>query len=238
MTQVTRKNVAHVRSAPRVLIAALAGGLLLAHAGGAHAEVPKELEGTWYPCNSHFTTHPHDGMNEWIAQQLRFSVKDEFFGDKEYYFDIDGSLTNSMQDMTLHIVPGMEAIPQPQINPKTVCNDGKLPALTLPAGDFTYMVGIVELAGEDGLATPHFVFFIPMRIGSDLKDRHFAFGVVHLAALGASGVESESLSAAQVGLSEDALRALRTGDERALRPYVLGLLLYILNHNGIVHGPS
>lgn len=208
----------------------LTGMLIVAFGAAARADVPQELTGSWDPCRYNFGTHTHSTVREWALDRIRFDVNDELLGDEEYYFDVAQSLTNKLQDMTLHIVRGKDgAIPQPQIDPATVCDSDAL-ALQPAQGDFTYMVGFAELAGEPGEPlTPHLVFFVPMRIKEDLSRRHFALGVLHLSSEGASATAPAALSA-------DASLALHTGDEGALRPSIVSILLQIMNHNGIVHG--
>lgn len=208
----------------------LAGVLLVVFGAAAHAEIPQELAGAWDPCRYNFGTHTHSTVREWALDSIRFDVNEELLGDEEYYFDVARSLTNKMQDMTLHVVRGKDgAIPQPQIDPATVCDQDTL-TLQPAQGDFTYMIGFAELAGEPGEpVTPHLVFFVPMRIKEDLSRRHFALGVLHLSSEGATATAPAALAA-------DASLALRAGDEGALRPSIVSILLQLMNHNGIVHG--
>jgi hypothetical protein len=245
------RQLASVFRVARPFAVSLAGALLLALGPWAAADVPQELTATWNPCRFHFgaAKHTHSTVEEWDLLNIEFNVDEEFLGEEEYYFDVAGSLTNKMQDMTLHIVQGKDgAIPQPQIDPAKVCDSDMLP-IKLTRGDFTYMVGVAELAGKPGeRVTPHLVFFIPMRIGTDLSRYHFAFGVLHLSSYGSSATNSAGLLPSSIELPDDVLRALGVDGEGAsdadakdvdgkgdLTLFV-SILLHIMSHNGIVHG--
>jgi hypothetical protein len=242
MTEVSRRTL--------VLVA---GGLLLVFGGAARAQVPQELSGTWDPCQYDFGTHTHSTGKQWKLDQIQFKVDKEILGDDEYYFDVVGSLNNSLQEMTLHIVRGSGAMPQPDIDPQTVCNQGPLD-LKFDTKRYTYMVGIAELAGKEGpLLTPHLVFFYPLLIGKDLKQRYFAMDVWHLGSEGAPFAEFLKDDSELKDILADAFKKL-TREERLafidkgewtallniLLPELLArspaFLLKFFNHNGIVHG--
>jgi hypothetical protein len=48
-----------------------AAALLLAFGAAAHAEVPKELAGTWDPCRYDFGTHTHSTVVAWASSTAR-----------------------------------------------------------------------------------------------------------------------------------------------------------------------
>jgi hypothetical protein len=239
----------------RTTLVLSAGGLLLAFGSAARAQVPTELSGTWDPCQYDFGTHTHSTGKQWKLDQIQFKVGKEILGTDEYYFDVVGSINNSMQEMTLHIVRGSGAMPQPDIDPQIACNKGTLD-LNFDTKRYTYMVGIAELAGEEGEPlTPHLVFFYPLLIGKDLKQRYFAMEVWHLGSDGAPFAEFLKDDSELKGVLDDVRKHL-TREERLafidqgdwtvlmnkLLPQLLArspsFLLKFFNHNGIVHGPG
>jgi hypothetical protein len=261
MTEVAFENP---RCSQRSLLIALFASVLLSFSVAARAQVPPELQGPWSPCKWEFTgDHPHFTADEWKLGDITFRVGKEAIGHEEYYFDVVGSLTNNMQDMTLHIVNGDKGLlPQKHIKPADVCDSPKLD-LRPVEGDFMFMIGIAELASKDGEETsPHVVLFFPMDIAEG--QRHFAMDIWHLpfgkesvtaladflvseeVRCGWSDGNSREKQPSEPPLAEsDPCKKSgkertdeQTGERRPLKLSLMWLLLNFLNHNGIVHGPG